>query len=236
MYRALVVEDEADEAARLIDLMHRYATAHDISFLITHYTSAMEMLSDQSHYDLLLLDIDLPGINGMEAAELLRVYDEETPIIFVTNLAKYAVKGYEVGACGFIVKPVTMGGLSMALDRALRTVGQNVGRNVMISTDDGTRVVPLSQIIYVEVSGHTLTYHLKTGELLETRGSLGQLEEDLADAPVVRVSKSCLANMNEITRIRSDTLQMSNGDELRISRTRKREIVDKVTDYIGGHR
>lgn len=236
MYRTLIVEDEPQEANRLSELIARYAETHHIQFHITRHASAMEMLSDKTHYDLCFLDIDLPGISGMEAAQLLRVYDQTTPIIFVTNLAKYAVKGYEVDALGFIVKPATYGGLSMNLDRALRTIGQNTGRSVMVPTEDGVRVIPFNSIVYVEVTGHRLTYHLEGEEPLEARGSLGQLEEDLADAPVVRVSKSCVANMDKVSLIRNDCLRMSSGDQLHISRTRKREVVDTVTDYLGGRR
>lgn len=235
MYRTLIVEDEPEEARRLSELITRYGDMHRKQFQITRISSAMEMLSDKSRYDLCFLDIDLPGINGMEAAQLLRVYDEATPIIFVTNLAKYAVKGYEVNALGFIVKPATYGSLSMNLDRALRTIDQNAGRSVMIPTDDGLRVIPFSSIVFVEVTGHRLTYHLE-GETLEARGSLGQLESDLANAPIVRVSKSCVANMDKVLLVRNDRLQMSSGDHLHISRTRKREVVDAVTDYLGGRR
>ena len=172
MYRALIVEDEPTEARRLTDYLRRYGDAHAEAFQITWLKSAMEMLSDKGRYDLILLDIDLPGISGMEAAQLMRVYDEATPIIFVTNLAKYAVKGYEVGATGFIVKPVTWGNLSMNLDRALRVIKQNSGRSVMVSTEDGVRVVPFSSIVYIEVNGHKLTYHLESGEQIETRGTV----------------------------------------------------------------
>lgn len=236
MYRALIVEDEPEEAARLSAFVRRYGESHDITFKITWIKSAMEMLADKGHYDLVLLDIDLPGITGMEAAQLMRVYDESTPIIFVTNLAKYAVKGYEVGATGFIVKPVTWGNLSMNLDRALRTIRQNSGRSVMVPTEDGMRVVAFSSIVYVEVTGHRLTYHLEDGEMLETRGSLGQLEEELAGAPIVRVAKSCVVNMDKITLVRAQDLQMVTGECVHVSRTRKREVMDAVTDYLGGRR
>ena len=205
-------------------------------FQITWLKSAMEMLSDKSPYDLVLLDIDLPGISGMEAAQLLRVYDETTPIIFVTNLAKYAVKGYEVGATGFIIKPVNWGNLSMNLDRALRAIRQNVGRTVMVPTDDGMRVVPFSQLVFVEVTGHRLTYHLEDSTALEARGSLGQLEDELSGAPVIRISKSCVANMDKIVLVRAQGMQMSTGVTLPISRTRKREVMDAVTDYLGSRR
>ena len=236
MYRVLIVEDEAEEYRRLGELIRRYGELRHEQFQLTWHASAMDALSDKSRYDLMFLDIDLPGINGMEAAGLLRIYDETVPIIFVTNLAKYAVKGYEVGAMGFIVKPATFGSLSMNLDRALRALAQTAHRTIMVPTEDGMRVVPFSQIVYVEVSGHRLTYHLDGEEPLEARGSLGQLEEDLHEAPLVRVAKSCVANMDKIELIRGSELKMSNGDVLRISRSKKREVVETVTDYLGGRR
>lgn len=236
MIRTLIVEDEAEEARHLQDLLGRYGRAHGEEFTVTWYSSALEMLSDHGHYDLCMLDIEMPGINGMEAATLLRTYDEETPIIFVTNLAKYAVKGYEVGATGFIVKPATYGNLQLALDRALRTVRHNAGRALTIPTEDGVRVVPLRQLVYIEVTKHRLTYHIEGERPLEARGSLAQVEEELEGAPVVRVSKSFLANMDHIALVRSSEVQMSNGDALPISRTHKKAVVDKVTDYLGGRR
>ena len=236
MIRTLIVEDDPAEAQRLTEFVRRYGTARDEAFQITWLASAMEMLSDTGHYDLVLLDIDLPGINGMEAAQLLRVYDETTPIIFVTNLAKYAAKGYEVGASGFIVKPVSWGNLSMTLDRALRAIRQNVGRSIMVPTEEGARVVPFNQIVYIEVMGHRLSYHLEDGSVLEARGALGQLEAELASAPVIRVSKSCIVNMDKVTLVRPQSLRVVTGEELAVSRMRKHEVMDAVTDHLGGHR
>ncbi len=236
MYRTLVVEDEAAEAKRLTDLLARYGRAHKTEFKVTWHSSAMEMLSDKGRYDLCLLDIQMPGINGMEAAGLLRTYDEEIPIIFVTNLAKYAVKGYEVGATGFIVKPVTYGNLQLSLDRALRAVEKNAGRTLTVPTEDGVRVVPLRQVGWIEVMKHRLTYHIEGEKPLSARGSLVQVEEELADAPMVRISKSCLVNMDQISVMRSQEMQMSDGEVLRISRTHKRAVTEKVTDYLGGRR
>lgn len=236
MYRALIVEDEAAEADKLTALLKRYGSMHDVEFSITWHSSAMEMLSDKGHYDLCFLDIEMPGINGMEAATLMRTYNEDIPIIFVTNLAKYAVKGYEVGATGFIVKPVTYGNLQLSLERALRTVSNNIGRTLTVPTDDGIRVIPLRSIVYIEVIKHRLTYHLEGEEPFDVRGSLVQIEEELADAPIVRVSKSFLANMDQISFVRNAEVRMSNGDILRISRTHKKDVLDKITDYLGGKR
>ncbi len=234
MYRVMVVEDEPDEARRLMDLIERYGKARSLSFQVVWYASALEMSSDKSHYDLLLLDIDLPGINGMEAAQLLRVYDDVTPIIFVTNLAQYAISGYEVGATGFIVKPATFGNLRLNLDRAMRQIRQSASRSISVSTSDGLRVIAIGEIVWIEIKGHHITVHLEGNDQIESYGTLSQIEKDLEDAPVLRITKSFLVNMDKVRRVRGNTLQLVTGEELPISRARKREIVDTITDYLGG--
>lgn len=235
MYRILLVEDEPEEAQRLMALIERYAQASGESFQTTWRSSAMEMVADKSRYDLMLLDIDLPGINGMEAAQLVRVYDEVTPIIFVTNLAQYAVNGYEVGAMGFIVKPATFGSLRMNLNRAMRHIRQSAAQSIMVSTDEGVRVVHVDQIVWVEIKGHHITFHLEDEKPLESYGSLSQVEKDLACAPVLRVSKSFIVNMDKVRRVNGLRLLLTSGDEIPISRVRRREIVDALNDHLGRH-
>lgn len=233
MYRVLIVEDEASEAKKLSDLMRRYAKMEGLEFSFAWHSNAMEMLSDKSHYDICFLDIEMPGINGMEAAHLLRSWDDEIPIIFVTNLAKYAVKGYEVGAVGFIVKPVTYGNLKLALSRAMRIMSNNSGQTLTVPTEDGMRVIPFRSIIYIEVTKHSLTYHLEGEEPFDVRGSLSHIEDDLRDAPVVRTGKSFLANMDHISFLNNNEVRMSNGDVLRFGRTYKKSALDKITEYLG---
>ena len=235
MIRTLIVEDEPAEAQRLTEYVRRYGDARGETFQITWLKSAMEMLSDKSPYDLVLLDIDLPGISGMEAAQLLRVYDETTPIIFVTNLAKYAVKGYEVDALDFIVKPITYFNFRMRMDKAMRHIRRNAGHSVMVSTRDGMRVIPMADIEYVEVSRHDLSYHIY-GEKdpFVVYGSLVAFEEEVAGGPFVRISNSCLVNMNHIRSVKGPALLLRSGETLYFSRSRKREAVETITEFLGG--
>ena len=236
MYRTLVVEDEAQEARHLTDLLARYGKQHGVEFKVTWHSSAMEMLSDKGHYDLCLLDIEMPGINGMEAAELLRSQHRVTSIIFVTDLAQYAVRGYEVDALGFLVKPATFAGLAMNLNRAMREVAQGTNRTLAVPTDDGFRSVPLSQVTHIEVRNHDLIYHTVGGDDLRTRGSLAQVERELADAPMVRVSRYCLANMALITSVLGDEVTVAGGAALHITRGHKKEIELALARYLGGRR
>ena len=235
MYQLALVEDERDAADALAAFIERYSQERSEEFEITRFGNAIDFEMCRQRFDLVFMDIQMPGINGMEAARLLRTYDDETPIIFVTNLAQYAVRGYEVNALDFIVKPVTYFNFRMRMDKAMRHIHRNAGRSIAISTRDGLRVIQLSDIEYVEVSKHDLTYHLY-GEKdpFVVYGSLVAFEEQVAGGPFVRISNSCLVNMNHIRSVKGPALLLRGGETLYFSRSRKREAVETITEFLGG--
>lgn len=141
-----LVEDEPEAADVLAAFIARYADEKGLELAVTRFGNAMDFEMTHQHFDLVFMDIQMPGINGMEAAQLMRTYDSETPIIFVTNLAQYAVKGYEVDALDFIVKPVTYFNFRMRMDKAMRRIRRNASRSIAIGTRDGMRVVALSDM------------------------------------------------------------------------------------------
>ena len=156
-----------------------------------------------------------------------------TPIIFVTNLAQYAVRGYEVDALGFIVKPVSYNSFRIPMDKAMRAVRQRVP-SLLIKTQDGIRLVPQTDVVWVEISGHYLSWHI-AGEKdpLNERGSLAQAAEKLAGGSMVSISKSVMANATHIQAIVRDTLVMTDGARLAISRSKKREVMAQIAALLG---
>lgn len=235
MYRILIVEDSPQAEATLHGHLDRYAKEHDLDLQITWQKSAFDIAGgDGARYDLIFLDIELPGINGMEAARELRGFDDETPIIFVTNLANYAIHGYEVDALDFVVKPVGYYDFSLRMDKAVRVLTRRGGATVSIPTDGGFRIISARDLAYVEVSNHNLAYHLASGELLDARGTLSKLEQELDGASFVRISNSCLANMAHIKQIRGNDLHMSDGSTIYFSRSRKKPALETIARYLGG--
>lgn len=235
MFRFLIIEDEPDMAASLRSHLDRYAREHNLAFEVDVVRTAFEFVESKMKYDLVFMDIGLPGINGMEAAELLRTYDEDTLIIFVTNLSQYAVRGYEVGALDFVVKPVSYHALSMRLDRAIRVMNRRNNRSVCLTTKTGMRVVPLSSLVYVEVRGHDLEYHVSDGEPVRLRGSLARAADELVGGCFVRISNSCLANADHIRSVEGPNMSMSNGDVLAISRAKRKAALETLANYFGGN-
>lgn len=235
MHQIAIVEDERTAADALRAHLDHYATDRSEEFQVTWYSNAIEYEETRQKFDLVFLDIELPGINGMEAAQLLRTYDDETPLIFVTNLAQYAVRGYEVNALDFIVKPVGYYDFRMRMDKAMRHIRRNGGRKVIANTRDGMRVLLMADIVYVEVTNHDLVYHLwGEDEPFVVYGSLSKLERELGDGPMVRISNSCLVNMNQIRLVRGQAIIMQGGDTLYFSRSKKREALATITSFLGG--
>ncbi len=230
-----MVEDSDEEATILLNHLEHYGKVHGIRFITTRSVTAFELVNDAIQADLVFMDIDLPGINGMEAAEMLRESDTTTPLIFVTNLAQYAVRGYQVDALDFMVKPIAYGDFSMRMDRAMRAVKKNAGRTVAIPTAGGMRLVEIDDIIYVELSKHDLVFHLcgiQGG--LRRRGSIKSLVDELPTDKFLLVSQGCIANMGHIATVRGDAVMLDDGTMLYFSRSRKRPGMETLARYLGG--
>ena len=175
----------------------------------------------------------MPGVTGMEAAQALRAGDEQTPLVFVTNLAQYAVRGYEVDALGFLVKPVRYEDFAPCMDRALRVARRNVGTTLRIPTADGLRVVPVAEVLYVDILRHDLYYHLASEpEALRVRGSIRAAAEELGEG-FVKVSASCLANMAQVKLVRQGSVLMADGTELFFSRGCRKAALETIASYVG---
>ena len=234
MFQILLVEDDAAEADTLKLALERYGEENDVAFSIEWVRAAIDLPTNKRSFDLIFMDIGLPGISGMEAAEMLRTYDSSTPVIFVTNLAQYAVRGYQVQALDFIVKPVRYGDFAMSMDRAITYIRRNRGRSISISTHDGVRIIDVNDLMYADVMDHNLAYHLNDGEVIATRGALGKLEQELSDGPFVRISNSCLVNMAHVRSVLKDSLRVTTGEVLYFSRPKRKAALATITDYLGG--
>lgn len=232
--KVLIVEDDAAEADRLLGYLSRYANEHGEKFEVSRLESAVDFLDTKPEVDLIFMDIGLPGISGMEAAEILRDYDQKTQLIFVTSLAQYGARSYEVDALDFIVKPVGYSSFAMRMDRAVRVLRRTIGRSIMVRTKDGMRIMPLADIIAIEVRGHNLLYHLTDNSEYSVRGTLSGLSSNLEGTAFVRVSSGVLVNMDRVRSIHGPDVQMSDGSVYSISRPRRTEALEAIARYYGG--
>lgn len=228
-----IVEDTQVEADTLKDYFSRYTTEKGVSFKVTHFPSAEQFLEKYNPtYDLVLMDIGLPKMGGMEAATRLRELDQTTTLIFVTNMAQFAVRGYEVDAFDFVVKPISYSNFSLKLQRCLNKLGTRRDTEVIISISNGFYRISSAQIKYIEISGHKMIYHTTNGTI-KAYGNLKEVESALNGRMFVRCNNCYLVNLNYVFAIRGYTVVVGD-EELQISRPRKKSFVQAVNDYLGG--
>lgn len=234
-YFAAIVEDDAGYAHYLEECLHRYGAEHGCAFQIRVFARAEAFLAvDPSIDDMIFMDVDLGEgwMNGIDAARALRERGSMAVLFFVTNMPQYAPSGYEVDAIDYCIKPINYNSLAVKLDKAVRVLAQRQGVPVRVKTKDGLRVVSSSDILYIEVKGHDLMFHLSQ-EVICSYGGLVEREEELREREFARCSASVLVNLRYVTGLHGDEIAV--GEErLKIGRSRKKEFLTRLNRYLGG--
>lgn len=233
MYHIAIVEDEAEFSAQLQEFLGQYQKENDLQLKISVFGDGSEILKDyQPVYDIILLDIEMPQVNGMDAAEQIREMDSDAVMVFITNMASYAIRGYEVGALDFVMKPITYYTFSMKLTRALKRVKQKEKQQILLTLSDGVKKFGIHQIYYVEVQNRMLHYHTDEGEYV-VRGTMQSVEQMLASCPFVKCNHWYMVNLMHVSEVRKNTATVG-GDELEISRRNRSAFLKALTEYMGG--
>lgn len=230
-----IVENEENERSRLRGYIARFSAENNVFCSIDEYANGVDFLTDNPGYDAVFLDIQMPLMDGMETAERLRKTDEEMQIVFVTNMAQYALEGYRVNALDFLVKPINYVDILLELKKIARIqCGQ---KEFMWITGAGSyRKIDYSEIYYIEILNHTVTVHTKTEEI-GFRGSLKDVESKLDKMQFSRPDNCYIVNLRYVKRIEGDRLFLDEGQELHISRARKKTFFTDLSRYINksGH-
>lgn len=235
MIRAAIVEDDGTERARIRECLDWLAQSEGISFQISEYpTGAAFLGAYQPEFDIVFMDIDMPGIDGMETARALRRYDPSVILIFVTNMAQYAISGYEVEALDFILKPINKYSFAIKVKRAAARVARRAEEFIPVKSEGETRSVQVSSIRYLDVNGHYVVYHTTQGDL-EEYVTLKEAYGRLNRTCFVFCSRSCLVNLHHVNSVSKDSVWVGET-RLDISRPQRKVFLQAVSDYMGGKR
>ena len=233
MVKIAIVEDSPSDSKTLIRYVKEYSRSINVEVNISAFDNAVKFLDKYTpEFDIVFMDIEMPYMNGMEASKKLRELDQKVILIFVTNLAKYAIKGYEVQAFDFVVKPITYHDFTLKFRRAVNAIDTSLDKEFSIKTRKGMTRVSVADVTYVEVFGNNLIYHTKN-EVLQTQGHLSQIEDTLLNFGFFQCNRCYFVNLRYVTSIK-DSFAIVNGEELQISRRRKQEFLSALMEFLGG--
>ena len=234
MINIAVVEDNEQDAAQLCAFIDEYAEKNGLAVKVSRFSDAVSFLDGtRGAFDLIFMDILMPGMDGMRAAQRLRASDRWAKLIFVTNMAQFAVKGYSVDALDFMVKPVVYRDFEMKMRKAVGLIRAEEGQQVAICSGASFLKVPAREITYVEISGHNLCYHMADGQTVRAVGTLSKVEEQLKACRFLRCNSCYLVNPRSIASVDGYEIKLYDGDVLQISHPRKKKFMSELAAWIG---
>lgn len=203
----------------------------NIEYEIKVYNSGDDLLEGYDKYtDIILLDIQMDGLDGMETARKIREFDDNVEIIFITSFVEYALEGYEVNAYRYLLKPVKSEDLSTSIANCLND-RNFVKRSIVIKEGDTRIKISLKDIMYIEVQGNDITVHTLK-DTYRTKGTMSNFETEINSNMFVRCHKSYLVNLEYIKSIKRYTSILVNDEEVPLSRNKYKEIKDRFFEMI----
>ena len=233
MLEIAIVEDEENYRNILCEYLERYEQETGEKIHLSIFTDGDEIVENyMAEYDMILMDIEMQFMNGMDAARKIREIDTAVVIIFITNMAQYAIQGYEVDALDYILKPISYFAFSQRIQRAIGRMKKREEHYINIVSKNGVNKVPVSDIGWIESEGHRLFYHTKEHVYESTLNSMKEMEQELKKYNFFRCNKGYLVNLAHVKAIRDGWAILTNG-QVMISRTKKTEFQKALTTYAG---
>lgn len=217
MYRFAVCDDNGTDAAFVVSLIEEWNKRKRLPLQIEMFSSAEAFLfayEEHSDFDLLVLDIEMGGMNGVELAKRLRRMGAGLQLVFVTGFMEYISEGYDVEALHYLMKPVTGEKIELVLDRAVERIGARE-KELALALPDGAVRVPLYEIRYLEVQKNYVTVHAR--EDYRVKKTLNELEGELDDS-FFRVHRSYIANLRFIRKILKTEVILKDNTAVPLSR------------------
>ncbi len=225
--RIAICEDNEKELAYVSELLMEYQMDREVDMDCHSYHSSTDFLCDvkSGEYDLVLLDVVMPGISGVQAAQELRERDRNVRIIFMSFSPEFAVESYHVGAYYYLLKPLGADSLFPLLDRVREELYTQEEQGFVLKNRKGVVRIPFTGLEYVEVINKTVSFHLASGVIHEATAVLGEFEEKLLDRPeFLKTHRSFLVNLNYVQAMDENCIVTRNNHRIPLFRQRRRQV------------
>ena len=219
-----VCDDNAQDLENALALARQYDPKGDIAV----FTAARDLYESRECFDAVLLDIEMEAPNGFEVALRMAQQEYHPIILFTTNSAVYAIRGYGL-ALRYLLKPLTLEAVTEALDAARQQLQRN---RLTITAEDTIHSLHVQDVLFLEVQGHYITLHTATGPL-RFRGALRELFSQLPARWFCAPHQSYVVNLLHVRSVSQTELVLQNNLRLPISRRRQKEFLQAFYDFMG---
>ncbi len=221
-----------DDEWNIVEQISRWIAAYLPDCEIKKYRSAKELLSDGRHFDILFLDIQMEGINGMEAAERIREKEEDVILIFITGVKEYVFDAFDVAAFHYLLKPIKEEKLGEVLERAVKRIRKRTGekRRLFIRRNGKNITVDVDDIVYLENEMHKVAIHT-VREIFLFYGVMSELEKKVGEG-FYRCHRGYLVNMAYISEYDTGNIYLTNGEKIYLAKAKYQDFVKHYMRYM----
>lgn len=223
--RIAICDDEEAQRKLVEKYLYEWADGKKLMLDILHFADAESFLfnwEDDKSFDLLVLDIEMNNISGMQLAMQLREAGHEVPVLFITGYDSYMAQGYEVSALHYLLKPVHKEKLFMVLDRLKNT--KKEAKKIFFQTEEGNISVDVEDIWYIEAAGHQCVLKAAKG-IYRLKSSISEVKAALtAENCFIACHRSYIVNIRKISAIIKSDIIMDDGTKLPVSRSLLKQV------------
>ena len=232
MYSFVICDDNYETNDDLTEIVKNYAEKNNLQIKIQQYYDGYALAKDNPFFDILFLDIEMPHMNGIEAAKKIREISKWGQIVYITNYADYAQVAYEVHPFSFITKPFETKDSELIIGESIQYLNKkSPSKKFTIFTDSGAKTIPLDKIYYFETYERKIRVVSEIGNYV-FKGTLTDLEEKLGAAVFGCPHQSFLINFAHIDRLKEYDIYVVNGDIIPLSQKRAVQFKEKYYTYL----
>lgn len=226
-----IVDNEPNQIEEIQKFCESFSLENNFFIEINSFYNGYDFLEkDSTIFDCVFMDIDMPGINGMDVSNKLREKNKNISIVFITNLPQFAIDGYKVQALDFILKPISYADFSLVMNKIL-SITKKKEENLLFVIHNEMIRISSSNILYFEMNNHNVNIHLNDKSVYSYRETVKELELKLKNKSFYRCNSGIIVNLEWVKSIKNDVCILSDGTTLQVSRSRKNDFLKAMTDY-----
>lgn len=236
MLQIAVCDDNIDELSNMVQLIDLYRTSRHLNCEHAAFSNGFELISaleKGKRFDIYCLDIMMPGFTGIDAAKEIRTFDKTAPILFFTSSPEFALESYSVKAINYVLKPISKEKLFFTLDEVLEQIKAKEEEDaVIVKSNEGIQKILISNLVFVEVIGRIVLYHLRSGKVVECMEPFSAVCDSLLKyGYFMKPHRSYLVNMQYVDTIENHQITLQTLSSVPVAQGKAKEMKQQYLNY-----
>lgn len=235
MIHIAICDDNMNELSNMVQLTNQYRTSKFLNLEYAVFQNGFELVSTLekgSRFDLYCLDIIMPAFMGIDVAKEIRTFDKLAPILFFTSSTEFALESYSVNAINYVLKPITKEKFFFTFDDVLERMKIEEDDTIIVKSMEGIQKILLPNLIFAEVIGRSVFYHLISGKVITCVEPFSSVCENLLKhSCFIKTHRSYIVNMKHISTINTAQITLQTLSSIPIAQGKIRSIKERYLAF-----